>query len=159
MAASTIRSVWRQRRAGIWRTSSTRAAFSTWLVSWTSERTGTPTSCLMASRISIPFSSPGPLNEDNDERLALSYEALKIKGIPSSWQISFISLAIKVAWSWLSMTHGPPMRKRGWVPPMLTFSFTFISLTTVGIACSNKGFKKGMRVQWLGLEFRVELTA
>ena len=59
-AAARIRSVCRQRNAGIWMTSSTSAAGSTSLTWWTSESTGTLKVSRTLRRMRSPSTSPGP---------------------------------------------------------------------------------------------------
>src|SRR2546426_225608 len=76
LPAATNRSVWRQRNAGIWRTSATRAAGATWAGSWTSVRIGRPVALRTFSSARSPVSRPGPRGAFRRERLALSYDAL-----------------------------------------------------------------------------------
>ena len=111
-AAACSRSVCRLRKAGIWMTERTRAAASACHGSWMSERTGTCMSRLMAARMGSPFSRPGPRAEPMEERLALSNEALKMKGMPSSAVILLASAAISRVSPSSSMTQGPAIRKK-----------------------------------------------
>ena len=75
-AAATSRSVWRERKAGICRTSRTRAAASACAGSWMSEITGRPVFAFTSARMSSPSVKPGPRNESFEERFALSNEDL-----------------------------------------------------------------------------------
>lgn len=54
-----------------------------------------------------PSLIPGPRNESDDVRFALSYEALKMKGTPISREILLRSLANSHINSSVSITHGP----------------------------------------------------
>src|SRR4030042_2337054 len=75
---------------------------------------------------------------------------------------ALIARANLSAFSSLSMTQGPAMRKRGVVPPAVTplAIFTdFFLLEAMGIACSDKGFEERMRTRRLRLELGMELTA
>ena len=59
-AAASIKSVWRQRNAGICRMSTTSPAMAACVSVWTSVSTGTPNSARTLPRISRPASSPMP---------------------------------------------------------------------------------------------------
>src|SRR5918997_5375809 len=74
----------------------------------------------MSLRICRPFSMPGPRNDLNEVRFALSYDALKISGIPQRDAIFATDSAIIEACSPLSITHGPAMSAMGAPPPMDT---------------------------------------
>src|SRR5712692_4142768 len=119
--AATSRSVCRARNAGICKTSHTFAAAATCPTSWTSAKTGSLNCCLIFARMRSPSLSPGPRNDFSEERLALSYEALKIYGTPWSPAMRWMLSAIFMACASFSITHGPAIRKRGWAPPMRTF--------------------------------------
>src|SRR5216684_7085514 len=118
---ATRRSVCRARNAGICKTSHTFAAGATCPTSWTSAKIGSLNCRLIFARIRSPSLSPGPRNDFSDERLALSYEALKIYGTPWSPAMRWMLSAIFMACASFSITHGPAIRKRGWAPPMRTF--------------------------------------
>jgi hypothetical protein len=98
-------------------TSTTLATSANGVSSWTSVSTGTPTFARTSARILRPASMPGPRKLLLEERFALSYEALKMKGTPSRVVMSLSLPAI----SWVnvspSITHGPAMRKNGWSIP------------------------------------------
>src|SRR5690606_7814629 len=81
--------------------------------SWTSVRTGTPTSLFTFSRSLSPASSPGPRKLSMELRFALSKELLKMNGMPRAEVISFRRPAVSMARVSLSRTHGPAMRKNG----------------------------------------------
>ena len=82
-AAASRRSVWRARNAGTWSRSTISASGLAWIVSWMSVVTGRPVSALTRAKTFIPSTRPGPRKLDPDVRLALSNEALKIRGTPS----------------------------------------------------------------------------
>src|SRR5207302_11506453 len=73
----------------------------------------------MTERISQPSRTPTPRKERTEVRFALSYEALKMKSIPSAAQISAIFFAIRRTNFSDSITHGPRMNT-GRLPPMVT---------------------------------------
>ena len=75
-AAARSRSVWRQRKAGICRTSTTSATGLHCQLSWTSVSTGRPVASFTAARISMPLSRPMPRALEALVRLALSNELL-----------------------------------------------------------------------------------
>ena len=60
---------------------------------------------------------PGPRNDLPELRLALSYELLKMNGMPSSAVISFSFPATSICSCSLSTTQGPAMRKNGLSSP------------------------------------------
>ena len=70
--AAKRRSVWRDKNAGIWIMSHTAPAAVASSGEWTSVTTGNPSSRCTRSKILNPSCSPGPRNEWNEERLALS---------------------------------------------------------------------------------------
>src|SRR5206468_7846790 len=74
----------------------------------------------MAERISQPSRTPIPRKERAEVRLALSYDALKMKSISSAAQISAIFFAIRRTNFSDSITHGPRMNT-GRLPPIVTF--------------------------------------
>src|SRR4029453_13469534 len=85
-----------------------------------SVRMGTPRRLLMPDTTLHPPSMPGPLNDFSDVRLALSYDALKMRGTPQREAIVTSDSAIIDACASLSMTHGPAMSARGAPPPRAT---------------------------------------
>src|SRR5688500_13745692 len=85
-----------------------------------SVRIGTPRRFLMPERIFNPSSMPGPRNDRSDVRFALSYDALKMSGIPQRDATFASDSAIVDACASLSMTHGPAISARGAPPPMAT---------------------------------------
>ncbi len=112
-AAATRRSVWRQRNAGIWSTSTTSAAMAACAGSWTSVRMASPVRALTSESTRSPASSPGPRNEPKEVRLALSYEALKMTGTPQRRAMSRTASAVSTVCAALSTTHGPTMNVNG----------------------------------------------
>ena len=117
-AAAAIRSVCRERNAGIWSTSTTGAATAACHGSWISVNTGSPVRERISVSTSNPASSPGPRNEEPDVRFALSYDALYTRGTPVRTAISRRASARSMAWAALSMTQGPAMNTSGRPPPM-----------------------------------------
>ena len=90
----------------------------------------TPYFSLTRAKISSPFSSPGPLNEEMEERLALSNEALKTYWIPSLSVMSFIFAATSITKSSDSITQGPAIKKILSLPiVMLSVILTFFTLS------------------------------
>ena len=83
-----------------------------------SVRIGTPNRALMPASTRSPSSRPGPRNERPDVRLALSYDALKMKGTRARRAISARLPARSTACCSLSMTHGPAMSTNGLPPPI-----------------------------------------
>src|SRR5262245_55337781 len=65
-----------------------------------------------------PSRRPGPRNDPPEVRLALSYDALKMKGTPRRRAIAARRPARSVACASLSMTQGPAMSTSGCPPPM-----------------------------------------
>src|ERR1700674_2728430 len=82
-----------------------------------SVRIGSFNSDLILPRIRRPSFGPGPRYAFNEDRLALSYEALKIYGTPTSAAIFAIFSAIMRACASLSITQGPAIRNSGFPPP------------------------------------------
>ena len=68
--------------------SRTLAASATCEVSCTSVVTGSPVASFTLCRVSRPFSSPGPRKDEIEVRLALSKDALKMRGMSNSRPIS-----------------------------------------------------------------------
>ncbi len=105
--------VCRHRNAGVCSTSTTAATSDSGVSSWTSVSTGIPKVLRTDSSTARPASRPGPRKLACEERLALSKEALKMKGTPSRPVISTSRPAI----SWVSvapsMTQGPAIRNSG----------------------------------------------
>ena len=62
-AAATMRSVWRERNAGIWMTSTTSATRSACEGSWMSVRIGSPVRAFTSASVRRPDSRPGPRND------------------------------------------------------------------------------------------------
>src|SRR6266511_3206914 len=105
------RSVWRQRKAGTWRRSTTFPAGSACHVSWTSVVQGRPVSRFTAWNAASPTSRPGPRKLLPDERFALSKLALNTTGRPCFAASAFTLRAWARAWPSDSITHGPAMRR------------------------------------------------
>ena len=78
--AATSRSVCRQRKAGIWSTSTTSAAGAACSGRWMSVSSGRPVAARTRSSAASPSSSPGPRAAPGVRRLALSKLALKQTG-------------------------------------------------------------------------------
>src|SRR6516225_4904185 len=112
-ATAWMKSVWRQRNAGVCSTSTIFATVGTSSSVCTSVSTGTPTDLRTFARISSPFSIPGPRYDLPELRLALSYDDLKMNGMPSCDVISFSWPATSIWSCSLSTTHGPAIRKNG----------------------------------------------
>src|SRR5687768_17809100 len=81
---------------------------------------GTPMRFLMPERTFKPSAMPGPRNDFNDVRFALSYEALKMKGTPHRAATFASDSAIIDACVSLSITQGPAISARGAPPPIGT---------------------------------------
>src|SRR5579863_874910 len=174
--ASTRRSVWRHKNAGICKMSTASAASAAWPGSWMSVRTAIPRSRTLF-RIRRPSFNPGPRYDETLERLALSKEALKMNGTPSF----AISLARKWTCSSLSMTQGPAISARGASPPtpieptlsgdtgasgprkILPFTLCGLSgvvfFSAVFERRANEGPEQRMRFQRLGFELGMKLAA
>src|SRR5436309_11396184 len=75
-ATARMKSVCRQRKAGVWSTSATSAAAAICVRSWTSVSTGSPVSRRTSARILNPSSIPGPRKASTAVRFALSKEDL-----------------------------------------------------------------------------------
>src|SRR5580693_2075230 len=82
-----------------------------------SVKIGSFNSALIFPRIRKPSAGPGPRNAFTEDRLALSYEALKMYGTPASAAIFAILSAIIHACASLSITHGPAIRNSGFPAP------------------------------------------
>ena len=108
-AAATTRSVWRQRKAGIWITSATSPTGAACAGSWMSVRIFSPHLARTSASICNPFSSPGPRNDAIDVRLALSNDALKMMSVPSVRLMDVSRSATVSSNSADSITHGPAM--------------------------------------------------
>ena len=76
LAAATRRSVWRQRKAGIWSTSTASATAAHWSGSCTSVITGQPKRSRISAKIGRALSMPRPRAVLMEVRLALSKEDL-----------------------------------------------------------------------------------
>ena len=111
-AAAAMRSVWRQRKAGIWRTSTYSAAIAASWVSCMSVTTGQPNSSLTLASILSALISPMPVNESTRERLALRYEPLKMYGIFRRSVILATRSAMCRATCSSSIQQGPAIRKK-----------------------------------------------
>ncbi len=118
--AATMKLVCRQRNAGVCSTSTTAATSASGVSSCTSVSTGTPICSRTRARILRPSSMPGPRKLAREERLALSKEALNMKGMPSAPVISFSRPATSSTSASLSMTQGPAIRKNGRSGPTST---------------------------------------
>src|SRR6266850_4138834 len=117
LPAAISRSVCRARNAGICSTSHTSAAGAAWGASCMSVSIGSFSSDLIFPRIRKPSFKPGPRKAFTEDRLALSYEALKMYGTPASPAILASFSAIIRACVSLSITHGPAIRNSGFPPP------------------------------------------
>ena len=113
LATAWMKSVCRHRKAGVCSTSTTAATSGTSAASWTSVSTGTPIWRFTSSRMRSPSDFPGPRNAVPELRFALSYDDLKMNGMPTPAQISFNRPATSIC-SWRdSTTHGPAIRNSG----------------------------------------------
>src|SRR5215471_16194239 len=174
-AAAWIRSVWRERNAGICSTSATSAAGAACDGSWMSVRIGTPAASRTCPRTRRPCSSPGPRNDFDEVRLALSYDALKTSGTPARRVISTSASAVSTACASLSMTHGPAMSTSA-PPPNVTLPAAtsrtgggatrlpyhggrrMIALRDlVAVTCLHESGEERVRLERLRLELGVEL--
>ena len=109
LAAAVSRSVCRQRKAGIWITSTTSPTGAACHASWMSVSRRSPHFARTSASIRNPCSSPGPRNEEIEVRLALSNEALKIISVPRALLIATRRSATVSSNSADSMTQGPAM--------------------------------------------------
>src|SRR3954453_8799600 len=116
-ATAWMKSVWRARKAGVWSTSTTSATGPVCGMSWSSVRIGTLSSSRTLARILSPSSSPGPRKLLSLLRLALSKLDLKMNNMPSLSVMALSRSAVRSCSSWLSTTHGPAMRNKGWSSP------------------------------------------
>src|SRR5258707_1980038 len=121
-------------------------------------------SALILPRIRSPSFSPGRRTRFAEERLALSYDALKIKGMPASPAMRATCSAILRACASLSMTHGPAIRNSGFAPPRRNEP-TAISrvLSMRSIEDSTKARRRAAPGVWtavrLALRLRTDLSA
>src|SRR3954471_9976047 len=169
-AAATMRSVWRERNAGICSTSATAAAGSACSGWWMSVMIGTSQVDFTDARTRKPSVSPGPRNDRPDVRFALSNDALKMNGTPTRRLISTSARAVSRERASLSMTHGPAIRTNGLPPPIVKSR----SCTTgrlghglrgrplhagglVLVARFDERGEQRVRARRLGLELRMEL--
>ena len=131
--AATIKSVCRQRKAGIWSTSTVSLAISASWGEWTSVVTGIPNSPPISPSRRQPSRTPVPRKDRSEVRLALSYDALKTKAAPSPSQMAFSFFAILRVNAADSITHGPRMNNSSRPPslwePILTIGLRGISST------------------------------
>src|SRR5271169_735851 len=109
----TMKLVCRQRKAGVCSTSTTAATSPSGVSSWTSVSTGTPICSRTCARALRPAAMPGPRKLLREERLALSNDALKMKGMPSAAVISRRRPATSMTIPSLSITQGPAIKKNG----------------------------------------------
>src|SRR5262249_43879937 len=84
-----------------------------------SVRIGTPAASRTRPSTRSPRSRPGPRNDEDAVRLALSYDALKTSGTPARREMSASASAVSIACASLSMTHGPAMSTSA-PPPIVT---------------------------------------
>ena len=112
MAAASNKSVWRQRKAGICKTSTYFAAISASCAVCISVVVGTlnfsPTFLINSNA----FSSPMPVNDLAAVRFALRYDALKMYGISKFLQMPETFSATSITNSSPSTAHGPAIKKK-----------------------------------------------
>ena len=113
LATARMKSVWRQRKAGVCSTSTTAATAATSSSVCTSVSTGTPSWRFTWARMRKPSAMPRPRYDCAELRLALSYDDLKMNGTRSSAQISFNCPATSICSCSDSTTQGPAMRNSG----------------------------------------------
>src|SRR5580698_7360389 len=89
-----------------------------------SVRTGQPKRFLIPARILSPRARPGPRNDLPLVRLALSNDALKMRGMPRSAVSPTRCFAIETASASDSSTQGPAMRKKFFAEEDGGFFFT-----------------------------------
>src|SRR5829696_2962103 len=118
-AAAAIRSVCRERNAGICRICATSATGAACAGSWMSVRMGTSAASATRASTRTPSARPGPRNDLPDVRFALSYDALKMNGTRARRAMSRSASAVSMACDSPSMTQGPAMSTSG-PPPRLT---------------------------------------
>src|SRR6266481_5664505 len=123
-----------------------------------SVRIGSFRSALILPRIRSPSFRPGPRTPFADERFALSYDALKIKGMPASPATRATCSAIFLACASLSITHGPAIRNSGFAPPRRSEP-TAISrvLSMRSIEDSTKARRLAPRGGWTGVQLALRL--
>src|SRR5213080_2207199 len=119
-ATATMKSVCRQRKAGVCSTSTTAATAATCAFSCASVSTGSPVSRRTSARMARPSSMPTPRKPSSEVRFALSKEDLYTTGSPARAAISRTRSAWRRAASRDSMTHGPAIRASGAPPPTVT---------------------------------------
>src|ERR1700687_5757683 len=172
-ATARMKSVWRQRNAGVCNTSTTAATSAISPLSCTSVRTGTPTCRLTSARMRSPSPIPSPRYDCAELRLALSYDDLKMNGTFSRAQISFRRPATSICNCSDSTTHGPAMRNRGRCNPtskpqrfmgsgdeLRTRSDRIADRDAPALECRvDKSDKQRMAAAWIRSEFGVELAA
>src|SRR5580692_5345081 len=164
--AATMKFVWRQRKAGVCRTSTTAATSSSGVSSCTSVKTGTPIWSRTLARAFRPPSRPGPRKLERDERFALSNDALKMNGILSAPVISLSRPATSMTKASLSMTQGPAIKKNGRsCPTSKDVSFmrscggaARLQRGPVLARRSDEAGEQGVAIARRGSEFRVKLT-
>ena len=113
LATARMKSVWRQRKAGVCSTSTTAATAAISSSVCTSVSTGTPSWRFTWARMRKPSAMPRPRYDCAELRLALSYDDLKMNGTRSSAQISFNCPATSTCSCSDSTTQGPAMRNSG----------------------------------------------
>src|SRR5205814_1057789 len=119
-ATATMKSVCRQRKAGVCSTSTTAATAATCSFSCTSVSTGSPVSRRTSARMARPSSMPTPRKPSSEVRFALSKEDLYTTGSPARAAMSRTRSAWRRAASRDSMTHGPAISASGAPPPTVT---------------------------------------
>ena len=119
-ATATMKSVCRQRKAGVCSTSTTAATAATCSFSCTSVSTGRPVSRRTSARMARPSSMPTPRKPSSEVRFALSKEDLYTTGSPARAAMSRTRSAWRRAASRDSMTHGPAISASGAPPPTVT---------------------------------------
>lgn len=107
-----MRSVCRQRNAGIWRASATPAVAGICDVSWTSVRMGRAVVVRRWERRGRE-ERPGPRGERWEVRLALSKDALKSRGRERRAVMARRALARERVWGWGRRVFGPAIRRIG----------------------------------------------
>ena len=112
-ATASMKSVCRHRNAGVCSTSTTAATAAISSSACTSVSTGTPIWRFTSARMRSPSSMPRPRNDVPELRLALSYDDLKMNGMPSAPQSSFSRPATSSCSCRDSTTQGPAIRNNG----------------------------------------------
>src|SRR5204862_136113 len=119
-ATATMKSVCRQRKAGVCSTSTTAATAATCSFSCTSVSTASPVARRTSARMARPSSMPTPRKPSSEVRFALSKEDLYTTGSPARAAMSRTRSAWRRAASRDSMTHGPAISASGAPPPTVT---------------------------------------